>query len=465
MPLKFGVIALARTTFDMEFAEEMKNQAFLALERSNIETVGPRTLCCDGEQIEAALNKINKKGDIDLLLILQVTFTDASMTVEMARQSKVPVGIWGVPEPRKGDRLRLNSYCGINLAAHALGKANINYSWLFSSPIEVDIEQKLKSLMSPLTSKKVLPEYVDYRDNKAADRVVKKLKNASVSVLGKHPDGFDTCEYNASELSDLTGTSVNQIKIGDVFARAHLVSSHRTKRHYVEAEKSLIGLDNLNQEQLDRSFRLLCAFEDIVDEKKANSLAVRCWPETFTEYGCAACAPMAIMSQAGVPSACEADVYGSVTTLLLQELVKEPAWMADLVDIDKADNTAVLWHCGLAPISMCDPKVQAEATIHTNRKMPLLHQFPLKPGRITLARLSQAKNKTKLMIAGAKVLRAPMAFTGTSGVIQFDKSVDEVCSTIMEEGLEHHYSLAYGDHTDTLQQIAHRLDIPVLQLA
>ena len=44
MSLKFGVIALARTTFDMEFAEEMKNQAFLALERSNIETVGPRTL-------------------------------------------------------------------------------------------------------------------------------------------------------------------------------------------------------------------------------------------------------------------------------------------------------------------------------------------------------------------------------------------------------------------------------------
>ena len=270
---------------------------------------------------------------------------------------------------------------------------------------------------------------------------------------------------NASDLIDLTGTTIHQAEIGDVFTRAQLVSSDRAKKHYVEAEKSLIGLDDLNQEQLDRSFRLLCVFEDIVEEKKANSLAVRCWPETFTEYGCAACAPMAMMSQAGVPSACEADVFGSITTLLLQELVKEPAWMADLVDIDEADNTAVLWHCGLAPISMCDPRVQAEATIHTNRKMPLLHQFPLKPGRITLARLSQAKNKKKLMIAGAEVLRAPMSFTGTSGVIRFDKRVDEVCSTIMEEGLEHHYSLAYGDHTDTLQQVAHRLDIPVLQLA
>jgi hypothetical protein len=40
--LKFGVIALARTTFDMEFAEEMKNQAFAALDAAGIATVGPR---------------------------------------------------------------------------------------------------------------------------------------------------------------------------------------------------------------------------------------------------------------------------------------------------------------------------------------------------------------------------------------------------------------------------------------
>jgi L-fucose isomerase-like protein len=174
---------------------------------------------------------------------------------------------------------------------------------------------------------------------------------------------------------------------------------------------------------------------------------------------------MAMMNQAGVPSACEADVYGSVTTLMLQELAGEPVWMADLVDVDEAGNTAVLWHCGLAPLSMCDPEAQAEATIHTNRKMPLLHQFPLKPGRVTLARLSQAKNEKKLMIAGAEVLRAPMAFTGTSGVIRFDKAVADVCTTIMSEGLEHHFALAYGDHLESLRQVASRLDLPVLQIA
>ena len=38
-----------------------------------------------------------------------------------------------------------------------------------------------------------------------------------------------------------------------------------------------------------------------------------------------------------------------------------PARMADLVDVDEIDDTAVLWHCRLAPISMCDPDVRPEA--------------------------------------------------------------------------------------------------------
>ncbi len=465
MTQRYGVIALARTTFDMEFAEETKNNAFAALDAAGITIVGPRTLSCDSEQAEKALAEIATQDDIDLLLIIQITFTDASMTIEMARQSDVPVAIWGVPEPRIGGRLRLNAYCGINLAAHALGKADLSYRWLFSSPDASDITDKLLGLAASPNGSSVSLEQYEYHSDAVADRVVEKLGRARVSVIGEHPAGFDTCEFDANELYELAGVSVNKVKLDDAFEKAKSAPAARANAHRAEAAKSLAGLDDVDQEQLDRSFRLLCALEDIVEENKADSIAVRCWPETFVDYGCAACGPMAMMNQAGVPSACEADVYGSVTTLMLQELAEEPVWMADLVDVDESDDTAVLWHCGLAPLSMCDPEAQAEATIHTNRKMPLLHQFPLKPGRVTLARLSQAKNETKLMIAGAEVLRAPMAFTGTSGVIRFDKAVAEVCGTIMDEGLEHHFSLAYGDHVETLRQVANRLNLPVLQIA
>jgi L-fucose isomerase-like protein len=259
--------------------------------------------------------------------------------------------------------------------------------------------------------------------------------------------------------------SVETVQLGRLFDKARAMDAGRVGAARAGAAQELEGLEAVDQEQLDRSFRVFCALEDVQQESHAKGLAVRCWPEMFTEYGCAACGPMAMMNQKQVPAACEADVHGSLSQLMLQELAGEPAWMADLVDITPSDDTAVLWHCGLAPISMRDPEAHAEATIHTNRRMPLLHQFPIKPGRVTLARLSRARNETKLMIAGAEVVRAPMAFTGCSGTVRFDRPAAEVGRTIMEEGLEHHFALAYGDHKPALRAIAARWNLPVLELA
>ena len=92
-----------------------------------------------------------------------------------------------------------------------------------------------------------------------------------------------------------------------------------------------------------------------------------------------------MLGEARVPCACEADVYGALTTLMLQRVADAPVFLVDLVDVDVADDTGVVWHCGQAPVSMARPRTPPRATIHTNRKMPLLFEFPLKPGRVTFA--------------------------------------------------------------------------------
>jgi L-fucose isomerase-like protein len=477
MSLTYGVAALARPTFDVPFAEEMKTRAFAALEAAGIRIVGPRELLFDRDSAEKAVAAIRGAGHIDLLLILQVTFTDATMTVKLAREARTPIAIWALPEPRVGGRLRLNAYCGLNLAAHALGRADVRHGWLYAPPEAEGLADRLRDLARfhqtgtvSESSAACAPDAVPPAARLAADRVLQRLAGSEIVVLGKHPDGFDTCEYDPALLERLAGVHVSTLPLDSVFDRARAADPARVARARAESAAQLDGLDTVDQTQLDKSFRVFCALEDVQRERDARGLAVRCWPEMFTEYGCAACGPMAMMNQKQVPAACEADVHGSLTQLVLQELAGEPAWMADLVDITAADDspladTAVLWHCGLAPLSMRDPEARAEATIHTNRRMPLLHQFALRPGRVTLARLSRARNATKLMIAGAEVLRAPMAFTGCSGTIRFDRPAADVATTIIGEGLEHHFALAYGDHKPALRAIAARWDLPVLELA
>ncbi len=465
MSLTYGVLPLARPTFDVPFAEETKERAFAALAAAGIKTVGPRELLFDRASAEAAIAELNSGPQPDLLLILQVTFTDATMTVQIARDAKTPIALWGLPEPRIGGRLRLNAYCGINLAAHALGRAGASHGWLYADPGAPGLADSLRALAQPPARTAARARAVVAAEDAGADRALAALSGSRITVVGKHPDGFDTCEYDDDFLASLAGVKVDTVGLDQLFSRARGAEASRVKAVRDQAGAAVAGLDEVDAEQLERSMRVFCALEDLQQEGGARGMAVRCWPEMFTEYGCAACGPMAMMNEKMVPTACEADVNGSLTQLLLQELAGEPAWMADLVDIDSTSDTAVLWHCGLAPLSMCDPEVQAEATIHTNRRMPLLHQFTIKPGRITLARVSRAKNQAKLMIAGAEVIRAPMAFTGCSGTVRFDKPASEVGTTIMEEGLEHHFALAYGDHRAALRAIAARWKLPVLELA
>ncbi|HBK92347.1 MAG TPA: hypothetical protein DDZ68_11810, partial [Parvularcula sp.] len=134
MGLTYGVAALGRPTFDVPYAEEMMRRAFAAIAAAGIRAIGPQKLLYDAAAAEEAMAEIARAGRIDALLILQVTFTDATMTVRIAREATAPVAVWAVPEPRNGGRLRLNAFCGLNLAAHALGKAGVPHHWHYAAP-------------------------------------------------------------------------------------------------------------------------------------------------------------------------------------------------------------------------------------------------------------------------------------------------------------------------------------------
>ena len=173
---------------------------------------------------------------------------------------------------------------------------------------------------------------------------------------------------------------------------------------------------------------------------------------------------MGVLNSQGIASGCEADVYGTISTLILNWLGGEPSFIADLVDIDKSDDTGVFWHCGLAPLNMADSDVPVEAGIHSNRKKPLVNEFALKPGNITIFRLSQSLNLSRMVIGKGKMIKAPKSFSGTSGVIRFDKPSTQVLDTIITEGLEHHYAITYSDVDKPLKVLARQLKLPVLEL-
>ncbi|MEO1250242.1 MAG: hypothetical protein AAFW76_10450 [Pseudomonadota bacterium] len=460
---RLGIALLARPTFDVPFAEEMAKSAVATLEGTGATLIGSRALLFDKEAAEEAISALSAES-LDGLVIVQATFTDAAMTVVLAQSVKAPIVLWAFPEERTGGRLRLNSFCGINLAGHALGKAGISYDYLFQDPSGAGVGTALADVLAGHKLQRAANGIVT-PDPDGGRRIADALSSAKIGLIGEHPDGFHTCAFDAEQLADLAGLGVSKSDLPSLFSAAKGVDGETVSELHASADAALNGLGSMEAEPLEKALRSFAALEQKAKSEEIQAFAIRCWPEFFTDYGCAACGAMAMLGEGGTPCACEADVCGAASLLMLKAVADDPPFLADLVDVDVADDTVVFWHCGLAPVSLADPAVSPAATIHSNRKKPLLNEFPLKPGRITIARLSQSLGQMRLVIGAGEMLARPNSFGGTSGVARLDQSAQHVMDTIMGEGLEHHYAFAYGDHRGALAGWAERAGVPVLTLA
>ena len=456
---RIGILPLGRPTFDVDYATAKLSGMLSDLERLNLEVVGPRELLLDEDSTRQAIATLRSAG-IEQLLVLQVTFTDAMLTVEAAAGIDAPLRIWAVPEPRTGGRLRLNAFCGLNLASHALGLFGHDFAWIYANPGSVDLESLLAARLPTGSLEGTVPN----DDATRGRTLAASLKTRRIGRIGNHPDGFHTCAFEPKALSAFLGDVVDDVPLEILFAIARSTPAERVSELRDAIARRLPELGTLDPGAVARSLQLKLALDRICRERKLHAVALRCWPETFTEYGGAVCGPASMLASAGIPCACEADVYGALTQLLLQEATNSPVFLTDLVDVDLEDNTGVVWHCGQAPMEMADPDLEPRATIHSNRKLPLLFEFPLRPGRVTLARISQARGSPKLVLAGGTMVRRPISFSGTSGVVRFDRPSHAVLHDVMASGLEHHLALAYGDHFPALRSFAAALALPVIEL-
>ncbi len=474
-PLRVALVAIARPTFDVPLAQQVADAAVEALRSAGIELVGSAELVmdADGAARAGALLDVER---FDLLLLLQASFADSTMALELARRAAQrpgvappPVLLWATPDERTGGRLRLNSLCGINLAGHAFKLANQPFDYLLTPPDDPAAVEKVARLAR-------------------AGRARRLLHGAKLGLVGEHPAGFDTCRYDAADLHALFGLSVERIPLAELLREAAAAPATARMPFLAQAAALAPNLDEMAQEPVRGTAGVYAALKARVEEQGLQGVAVRCWPEFFTELGCAACGAMSMLGNEGCPASCEADVNGTVTSLLLQALSGSQALIADLVSIEAGANgesaagdsangdsgeeggTGVLWHCGLAPAAMADLEGEGiRATVHSNRKLPLLFEFALKPGRVTLARLHRRALQGgvegyALVVGGGEMVRAPRSFGGTSGVIRFDRPARDVLDVVLRSGLEHHLCLVYGDVRAELRTFAELAGLPVIEL-
>lgn len=447
--LRIAFVPLVRTTFDVEFATDLINFAREQLITAGFELIAVDDLVSDQKSAQRVGETISSIA-CDLLLIFQATFADATLVATLAEASTAPIFLWAVPEPWTGSRLRLNSLCGINLAGHALTLRGIKYDYGYGLPDDQAVMQKVHRLAS-------------------VGALLKMLSQAKFGVVGEHPDGMESCHLDIATLKEKFGVEIVPISLEEVFDRSRSIPDEQVARIRGDLDQKLDNLAELDTKPLNGTLQVYAALQAITDEKRLNGLAVRCWPEFFTELGCAACGAMSMLSDGfcnriPIPCGCEADINGTLTQFILQTLSGKPAFGTDIVGVDHAKDQIALWHCGLAPLSMANPDEQPRGTVHSNRGLPLLMDFTLKPGPVTIARVSRATGAVQLVIGEGEMLKASKPFSGTAGTLRLTLSSADFLDVLIHQGLEHHVSLTYGHYMQTLALFAKWINLPVVLL-
>jgi L-fucose isomerase-like protein len=438
---------IARTTFDMQLAQANAALAQQTLQAAFADLRVVPTLITDSETLAQAIAQL-RAAPLSLIVVFQATFADSSAIVALAEALRAPLLLWAAPEPATGGRLRSNALCGINLAAFALKRRGLPYLCCYAAP---DSPEAVRLVQRAA----------------AAAETLFALRHAKIGVIGEHPTGFEPCAYDAERLRARFGVQVQPYALEAAFAAADsLLAAERVTARYADLAAKLSNLTELNTAQVRGTLSFHEALRDQIAADDLRGVAIRCWPETFLKRDCAVCAASSLLCDDGIPATCEADVHGVLSGLLLQGVGAAATFGADLVAADLANDTLTFWHCGLAPLSMCAPSFAPRGALHSNRQRPLLMEFPLKAGRVTLARLTQAgaSGDYRLLLGTGEMLDAPMQFSGTSGVLRPDSGAAHALQVILQEGLDHHFTLAYGDFADALTLLADFAKLPIIRL-
>ena len=463
------LIALARPTFQVDAAQDFFDEARRLVESLGVTVNGPKNLVMTPEDTQAAKDSL--KSDENLYILLNASFSDASAAVTLLSGVKGNVLLWSVREfGNVGDRLLLNSMCGSNLASHALRTAGKNSVHIHGNPDEAHIKSALVDAIAGKLPTIGEPPRVkgELADTAKVDQALASLKGKKIGAIGDAPAGFTPCNYDAAKLKEYFGLEIVNKSIPEIFADIAAVSIDEESAEYKSACEAQPSLKSVPEKEARVNASTRVALKDWIGANGLSAIAMRCWPDFAVDLGACPCGAMGRTATSGTPAACERDVYGAVTMLLLEAFGSGTNYLVDTVDLDEDEGIIRIWHCGSASTELAaDPK-NATQYIHCNRKLGVAGNFPLKPGPVVLVRLDSDidpanKSNLRLVMTSGESLSAPNRFQGNTATVRTNAPARQLVNGLIQNGFPHHTVVSWRDIRPEVRRMAERLAIPLTE--
>lgn len=431
--IKLGVVCLTRNTFDFQAAKEMYDKVLLDLNKLlNVEIISVKETVMDTpEAIDTG--RLFAENSVDGLVIISGTFHLGHLLLEIKKTCDKPILLWALPElPYNGGKIRLNSACGVNLNASNLVKSGINDFVYHIGP-------------------KIDENWVD------AIRMIVALRDSRIGIVGYRAHGFFNVGVNELALYRKFGVIVDHYELSELYNE---MATETDK--YLEKLNSTFDSDEVPQEKKMKVASLASSLKGFMTRHNLKALAIRCWPEFASSFGIAPCASMSLIQDDDYIVACEGDIDCTITMICHQAAGANTPFMADISQVNLEENSALLWHCGVAPCNLRDGRSSCTLDSYHAGGKGMTAGFVLKTGEVSIARLDSINGSYRLFLEKGTSLPMDKLLTGTYAKVVFSHPMKEVFDKVVYTGIAHHVSMVYGDFSDVFKIFARLKNIEIL---
>ncbi len=398
---RLGFAPTRRFVFSKEDAFRFKNLirdkiSSYDIEIIDLEGINEEGLLYDNDADADKIIHRFRKSEVDAVFFPHCNFGTEDTVARVAKAIGKPVLLWG---PRDEDplpdgfRLR-DTQCGLFATGKVLRRFNVPFTYVVNSEVNSAVFDR------------------GFRNFIAAANTVKAFRRLRILQISTRPAGFWTMICNEGELLERFGIEVYPITLVDIQKRTEAIETEKGPEFLAVMEQIQMKLDlsEVDAESVQRVAALSIAMKTFAVEHGCSAIAIQCWNALQDCLGIMPCLANALLTDEGIPVACETDIHGAITSVMAQAAAmgQTAPFFADLtVRHTQNENGELLSHCGNFPLSLVaegkKPKLRRHFLFDSHA--PGTQESEIRGGDLSIVRFDGDHGQYNLFLGRARGIK------------------------------------------------------------
>lgn len=418
---KLGLVVIS-SPFEVgaEKGPEILKDASFRLKSFGLKVI-PAPEVVNNEKTVLRVGREFKKLGVDLICLVEATWSEDHLVLDMLEEIDVPLITWALPGIHTG------SLCGSQQLCCVLKELGKPYKFVYGDLKDSHVHKEIEAYARAVALKKM-------------------LRTTKLGLVGYRTKGMTEVTFDEYEMKSIFGPRIVHKGIDELKDSIQKFSQVKVKEKWNEVKKKA-GEIKVKEEDGLQSIRTYFALKEFVKENNLSGLAIECYPSLMGEV----CLAGSLLSEEGIVVSCEGDINSCLAMFILNSLSGAPVHNADLLSINKKDDSLILSHCGSGGFSLADKsrKITLGPARLANKGVCIL--FPAKPGDVTMVNLVGRRETYRMCIIGGKAISTEMVFPGNPVRVKIPIPVSEFLEIVSTEGFGHHWMIGYGSFCKELE--------------